>query len=273
MPKIYQIVTAELETPLGVSLFNSGASPHQTRDSVLPFGFRDDITRRDGTVVSGVMSPAPVWLIEGTDKVVLVDTGVGDLDEVFSVFERYGDGLAVTRSPEQDLIAQLADHGVRPEDVDLIVLTHLHFDHIGNNELFTKARFVVQRDELLRGLCPPRFGAYYYPEFRHHLIAVLDRIEIVDGDYNLSPGIKLLKIGGHTPGCQSVLVTTAAGRVCLTSDVMYNYRNLDLNWPTGSFWDLDALMRGYDRLRLEADILVPQHDWEFRERHPSGAIG
>jgi glyoxylase-like metal-dependent hydrolase (beta-lactamase superfamily II) len=273
MLKIHQIVTAELEAPLSVSLFNSGASPELPRESVLPYGFRSDITRRDGTVVSGVMCPAPVWLIEGSDKVVLVDTGVGDIEEVLTVFERYGDGLAVTRSPDQDLMARLADHGLTPADIDLIVLTHLHFDHIGMNEHFPNARFVVQRDEILNGLFPPKFGGYYYPEFRHHLLSVLDRIELIDGDHQLVPGIRLLKIGGHTPGCQSVLVDTSMGRVCLASDIMYNYRNLELDWPTGSFWDLAALMRGYRRIRSEADIVVPGHDWEFRQRYPEGIIG
>jgi hypothetical protein len=54
---------------------------------------------------------------------------------------------------------------------------------------------------------------------------------------------------------------------------MYNYKNLELNWPTGSFWDLPALMAGYDRIRREADIIVPEHDWYVRTLFPSGTIG
>jgi hypothetical protein len=54
---------------------------------------------------------------------------------------------------------------------------------------------------------------------------------------------------------------------------MYNYRNLELNWPMGSFWDIRELMRGYDRLRREADVIVPEHDWEFYEHFPTGTIG
>ena len=70
-----------------------------------------------------------------------------------------------------------------------------------------------------------------------------------------------------------VMIETAEGRVCLTSDVKYNYWNLELNWPMGSFWDLPDLMRGYDRLRIEADIIIPEHDWQFRQQFPSGTIG
>jgi len=69
------------------------------------------------------------------------------------------------------------------------------------------------------------------------------------------------------------IVDTRLGKVCLTSDVMYNYRNLQLNWPMGSFWNLQELMRGYDRLKIESKIIVPQHDWEFFEYFPSGTIG
>jgi hypothetical protein len=68
------------------------------------------------------------------------------------------------------------------------------------------------------------------------------------------------------------MVETSQGVVCLTSDVMYNYRNLELNWPMGSFWNLPELMRGYDRIHREADAIIPQHDWEFREHYPSGTI-
>jgi glyoxylase-like metal-dependent hydrolase (beta-lactamase superfamily II) len=100
-----------------------------------------------------------------------------------------------------------------------------------------------------------------------------NRLIFLDGDFELADGIKLVKIGGHTPGCMVVMVETKLGTVCLTSDVMYNYKNLEFNWPMGSFWNLPELMRGYDRIRLEASIIVPQHDWEFFEHFPTGSIG
>jgi glyoxylase-like metal-dependent hydrolase (beta-lactamase superfamily II) len=153
------------------------------------------------------------------------------------------------------------------------VLSHLHFDHVGNNELFGNARFIVQRDELTLALAPPRFSMFYYPEYRYKMTAVLDRVEAIDGDVDIDPDVRLLKIGGHTPGCQATLVHTLAGVVCLTSDTMYNYRNIELDWPVGSFWDLPDLLRGMARMRHEADILVPQHDWQFAVEHPGGTIG
>jgi glyoxylase-like metal-dependent hydrolase (beta-lactamase superfamily II) len=114
---------------------------------------------------------------------------------------------------------------------------------------------------------------FYYPEYAHKITSVLDRVTLIDGDVQVDKNVRLVKIGGHTPGCMVVMIDTAIGRVCLTSDVMYNYRNLELNWPMGSFWDIRELMRGYDRLRIEADVIVPEHDWEFYEHFPTGTIG
>lgn len=114
---------------------------------------------------------------------------------------------------------------------------------------------------------------FYYPEYACKVTSILDRLELIDGDRRIDPSVRLIKIGGHTPGCMVVVVDTDIGRVCLTSDVMYNYRNLELNWPMGSYWDIQDLMRGYDRLHLEADIIVPEHDWQFLEEFPSGTIG
>jgi len=273
-PRIYFIPTAELESTIEGSLLNGGVSPDIPREQVLPYGWREDLRRRDGMTVSGVMVPAPVWLIEGASRVILIDTGVGDVDEIDALHSRHGSiRWIVERNDGQDLILGLARHGVRPEDVELIVLSHLHFDHVGNNELFPNARFVVQRDELPQAMAPPRFSMFYYPEYRYKMTSILDRLDVIDGDLEIDPDVRLLKIGGHTPGCQATLVDTAAGVVCLTSDAMYNYRNIELDWPVGSFWDLPQLLRSMVRMRHEADILVPQHDWQFLVEHPSGSIG
>lgn len=271
--KIHHIVTGELESSLPVSLLNSGAHPDIAPQDRLPFGFRDDIVRRDGSVHSGVMVPVPVWLLEGTDRTILIDTGLGDIEEVSRMQSRYGVDFVASRTEDQDLVAGLARHGVAPEDVDIVVLTHLHFDHVGNNELFPNATFIVQKDELPQATEPPHFCMFYYPEYAYKIDVVKDRLQVVEGDLQIDDAVRLVKIGGHTPGCMVVMVTTDVGTVCLASDVMYNYKNLELNWPMGSFWDLPDLMSGYDRLNAEADVIVPQHDWKVLEVHPTGTIG
>lgn len=271
--KIHHIVTGELESSLSVSILNSGAHPDIPQEDRYPFGYRYDIVRKDGTITEGVMVPVPVWLLEGTNQKILVDTGLGEIDEVSAMQSRYGVDFVASRSSDQDLVAGLARHGVTPEEIDIVILTHLHFDHVGNNELFPNAKFIVQRDELPQAESPPHFCMFYYPEYAYKIEAVRDRLEIIDGDFQIEPSVRLVKIGGHTPGCMVVMVETDLGTVCLTSDVMYNYKNLEMNWPMGSFWDLPDLMLGYERIRREADIIIPEHDWKFLEDFPSGTIG
>lgn len=271
--RIHHIVTGELESSLPVSVLNSGAHPDVPREKVLPYGYRDDIVRRDGSVHSGVMVPVPVWLIEGPEQRILVDTGLGDIDEVSEMQSRYGVDFVASRADDQDLVAGLARHGVTPADIDVVILTHLHFDHVGNTELFPNARFVVQRDELPQAVAPPHFCMFYYPEYAYKVTGLGSRLQVIEGDMQLADGVRLVKIGGHTPGSMVVMVETSLGTVCLTSDVMYNYRNLELDWPMGSFWSLPELMAGYQRLRAEADVIVPEHDWEFRVHFPTGTIG
>jgi glyoxylase-like metal-dependent hydrolase (beta-lactamase superfamily II) len=271
--RIHHLVTGELESPLGVSLLGSGVTPGLDREDVLPYGYRYDIKRRNGQVTEGVMVPVAAWLIEGRDETILVDTGLGDVDEVSEMQSRYGVDYVAARTPDQDLIAGLRSKGVEPKDVDKIILTHLHFDHVGNNHLFPNARFIVQRDELPQALAPPRFGMFYYAEYNHKTVDILRRTNVIDGDKQIVDDVWVVKIGGHTPGSMVVMVRTELGVVCLASDVMYNYRNLELNWPMGSYWNMQELMRGYDQLHREADLIIPGHDWKTREDFPSGVIG
>jgi glyoxylase-like metal-dependent hydrolase (beta-lactamase superfamily II) len=271
--KIHNIVTGELENTLAGHLLNAANHPDHSAEEVLPFGFTHDHVLHDGTPAAGGMVPIPVWLIEGASKKILIDTGLGDLDELMSMMKTYGVDMFASRDEDQDIVAGLAARGVTPEEIDIVVLTHLHFDHIGNNHLFPNAKFIVQRSEVAQGFTPPKYCQFSYPEYSYNVTNVRDRIQIIEGDMQRVPGVRLIKIGGHTPGTMVVVVDTDEGRVALAGDIMYNYKNLELNWPTGSFWDLQDLMSGYDRLHLEADIIIPGHDWEFRERYPSGTIG
>jgi glyoxylase-like metal-dependent hydrolase (beta-lactamase superfamily II) len=270
---IHHLVTGELESSLEVDLLGGGVSPGLNREDVLPIGYREDLPRRDGSVAAGSMVPVPVWIIEGASKVTLIDTGLGPIEDVEAMQLRYGIEFVATRSAEQDLVSGLAAHGISPADVERVVLTHLHFDHVGNVELFPNARFVVQREELPQGLAPPPWATFYYPEDARRLHAIIDRMDVIDGDVALEPGLRLVKLGGHTPGQMATIVETGIGRVCLASDAAYNYRNLDLNWPNGSFWDLASVLAGYARMRAEADVIVPNHDWRIRDHFPTGTIG
>jgi glyoxylase-like metal-dependent hydrolase (beta-lactamase superfamily II) len=162
---------------------------------------------------------------------------------------------------------------LKPEDIDVVALTHLHFDHIGNNELFTKARFVVQKDEVPFLVSPPPFATFYYREWQHKLTSISDRLDTIEGNYRLSKNVELVKVGGHAAGQMVVMVNTSLGKVCIGSDFYYNYTNIDRSWPMGPLWNVQQWIDNDRWVKSNCDIILPNHDFALFNRFPSRAIG
>ncbi len=116
----------------------------------------------------------------------------------------------------QALIEQLSTIGLRPEDIDTVISTHYDFDHSGNHSAFTKARYVVQR--VHHEHAP---GNARYAGTQSEWDQPAERIQLVDGDSELLPGLELIETSGHVPGHQSVLVRLPkTGVVLLTVDAV-----------------------------------------------------
>lgn len=137
--------------------------------------------------------------------VLLIDTGIGEGNEYI---ER-------TFEPRRTPIAEeLARFGLETADVNLLVNSHLHFDHCGNNRLFPGAEIFVQADEL----SVARTTRYTVAEWFDYEGA---RLNAVSGDMEISEGIKLLSSPGHTPGHQSVLIETASGNILVAAQAAF----------------------------------------------------
>jgi len=274
--KIHMLVTGDHAGPAASGYPLLGADLLVDEDK-RPFGWVDDMQFERGVRGPGQRSPITMWYIEGDGQKIVVDTGYDPSESgpnsARTVLAKHGFALWTEHRPEWTVENQLAKVGVTPAEIDLVILTHCHFDHIGNNLKFPNARFLVQRDELSWALHPPAYVQFYYAEYGYNLLELGNRLETIEGDYRVSDGITLKKLGGHTPGSQAVLVDTDAGRVCLSGDLYFFYRNLELNWPVGSFFDLRELMRGYAWMTSNADIVVPQHDWKFFEIYRDGFVG
>jgi N-acyl homoserine lactone hydrolase len=136
--------------------------------------------------------PIVCYLVQTDDgKNILIDTGLPEMmPEGESEFEN-----------GQDVIAQLASIGVRPDDIDTVISTHYDLDHAGRHAAFTKAHYVVQRVHHENAASNPRFAATR-PQWEQ----LMERIRLVDGDTELLPGLELIETSGHVPGHQSVLV-------------------------------------------------------------------
>jgi len=179
-----------------------------------------------------------VWLILGGPHPVLVDTGCLDDDA-------RARGMRDYVSP-----AEMVERaGVKPADLPIALITHLHYDHWAGHSLFPAAEHWIQRDEVAFWTGPfgrsPAFRQSANPEALARLVTLnyADRVRIIDGDREVLPGIGLHRVGGHTPGLQIVTVQTARGTVVLTSDASHFYRNVEKRQPVQILADLPRCSR------------------------------
>lgn len=214
--------------------------------------------------------PAPihyyVWLIRDAQRTILVDTG-------FNAQRAQSRGRDFLRCPTEGL----RKLGVAPEAIDTVILTHLHYDHAGNLDLFPNARFVLQDEEM-------RFATGRY--MRHGLMRApfelsdvlamvthtyAGRVRFVDGTHDLLPGVRLHHVPGHSLGLQAVTVETARGRLCLASDAAHFYDTIRYASPFPVIAHVGQTLEGFDRvldLAGSPDRLVPGHDPLVAEIYP-----
>jgi len=207
-----------------------------------------------------------VWLIRDGERNILVDTG-------FNARQAQERGRTMLRCP----IGSLALLGVAPEDIQEVVLTHLHYDHAGNIDLLPNARFHVQDEELDyacgRHMCHGLFRHAYDVEDVVSLVrrVYAERVQFHQGPETLAPGIELIKIGGHTKGLQSVRVHTSRGWVVLASDASHFYENMERPSPFPIVFHVGDMVAGYGKLRAAAaspQHIIPGHDPLVRARYP-----
>ncbi|MCX5872308.1 MAG: N-acyl homoserine lactonase family protein [Deltaproteobacteria bacterium] len=200
-----------------------------------------------------IILPIYVFAIKGGEKKILVDTGLEDFMAPSDLEERIG-------FPVMDFEEALETVGWKPDEVDIIVHTHLHNDHCENDSLCTNADIYVQQAELDFCLNPHPIDHRYYPEILEGL-----NIKTVKGDAKIVDGIDVLFTPGHTPGGQSVVVETSMGKAIITG-LCCNSEN----FPSGGGViapgvHIDAI-QAYEsmiRIRESADILIPIHDLEI----------
>ncbi|MBB3674707.1 N-acyl homoserine lactonase family protein [Modestobacter versicolor] len=210
-----------------------------------------------------------VWLAVSDRHVVMVDAGIGR-DRAATM-----PGMSYLGSPVE-LLAQV---GVTPDQVDRAVLTHLHYDHTGTVADLPAATYVVQETEwqYWTGPWPQRITRerwLWSPEDLAHLGAAerQGRLQVVDGDVELLPGLSLHLVGGHTAGMQVVRLRTGLGHVVLASDASHFYENLGTDRPAPLLHCTTAVHGAFDRISELADrleLVVPGHDPAVLERHPA----
>ncbi len=216
-------------------------------------------------------SPMPidyfVFVIRNANRTILVDTG-------FDRREAKARGREITLEP----IEALANIGIKPEQINDTVITHLHFDHAGTMHHFPTGKFHIQEAEMAyaTGKCMCE-GSMKVPFTADHVCEMVKnvysgRVQFHDGDGQIAPGVTVHKSPGHSKGIQALRVMTAHGPVVLASDVVHFYENIEKRRPFFITIDMEATLKSYDRLTEMAGGLknvIPGHDPLILKRYPA----
>ena len=212
-----------------------------------------------------VIVPHIIWVIEGGEKLVLVDSGPADPAIVSKEL-----GRNLTREGGEEPVQALKNAGVDPSEVEILIATHLHWDHCGNFSLFPNAAIYVQRRELEFAVAPLDIflGPYDAAIFNMNpkWSGSVARFRIVDGDFDLVSGVRLLSLPGHTPGLQGVLISTGKGNYCIPSDTVNITENWENKIPSGIHVDVADCYRSFRKIEKMADHVLPCHDMKVLEK-------
>lgn len=208
-----------------------------------------------------------LWYIEGPTERIIVDTG-STAEELAS---RGFLGKTDVQLPEDGL----GKLGLKPSDIDIVIVTHLHGDHIALAHKYTKAKFIVQRRELAEAIYPHPIGAPGYKPFNKSFKPYEKlNYEVIEGDKKIAEGVKVLFTPGHTPGTQSIAIETAKGLavICGACCVMENFyptETVRKKWPLIAPGILYNTLDAYNsmvRIKEMAQIIMPVHAADFIDK-------
>jgi glyoxylase-like metal-dependent hydrolase (beta-lactamase superfamily II) len=208
------------------------------------------------------------WVLSDDRRTVVVDTGFDP-----EVGARRG---RTCLCPPREAIARL---GIEPGSVRQVIITHFHYDHVGNLGLFPDAELLVPERELEFWTGPlarrHQFAEHVEAGELEQLAAAHreGRVRTFAGEAELLPGVTTIPLPGHSPGQVGLMVATPGGSVALASDAVHLYEEWERDRPFGVIADLEQMYASYDHLRelcgSSGAVMVPGHDPEVVSRFPS----
>jgi len=198
-----------------------------------------------------------IWVAVNGKNVVVVDTG-------FNETVANQRGRTFFRCP----VSVLPQIGIDPADVSYVVVSHMHYDHIGNSEKFPHAKFVVQESEMSfwTGKYASKYGFNHLVEVDDVVYLVKENfkgmVHFVNGSEEILPGITVTKTGGHSAGLQVVTVETEKGKVVLAADATHFYRNIQEDRPFSVVGNLAEMYDSFEIVRKLTipELIIPGHD-------------
>jgi glyoxylase-like metal-dependent hydrolase (beta-lactamase superfamily II) len=212
-----------------------------------------------------------VWAIIGPHGPFVVDTG---FDQAMA--HKRG------RTMIQPIDVGLNAIGIKADAVEDVIVTHLHYDHTGNYDMFPRARYHLQDGEMAyatgRYMC---HGHIRIPFEVDDVVAMVrkvfgGRVVFHDGTGQIAPGITTHRIGGHSKGLQCVRVKTRRGHVVLASDASHLYEHIDEGRVFPVTFNVGDVLEGYATIKKLADSrhhIIPGHDPQVAERYPPAGPG
>lgn len=212
-----------------------------------------------------------VWVIVGPHGTFVIDTG---FDETMAkkrrrnIVKPVGDGLKAM--------------GIAPDSVKNVIVSHLHYDHTGNYDLFPNARYHLQDMEMAyatgRCMCHAHLRAPFEVEDAVGMVRKVfaGRVTFHDGADEIAPGIDVHRIGGHSRGLQCVRVKTRRGPVVLASDTTHLYAHLEQGRVFPITYNVGEVLEGYVTLKRLAGAMnriIPGHDPLVLDRYPAAKPG
>ncbi len=202
-----------------------------------------------------------IWYLEGSDPITIIDAGA------------QGEHYTNPEFPMTTLISLeegLQRYGLTPGDIQQVIVTHLHFDHIALSQKYSNATFIIQHKEMSFAKNPHVLLAVdYVPEYFSQL-----NCRLLDGDQEIMEGVSVLLTPGHSPGGQSVVVSTQKGHAIITGfcSQMSTFiqtpdmkaRGLEVA-AAGLHIDCREVYESALRVKKSADLIVPLHDPMFME--------
>lgn len=204
-----------------------------------------------------------VWVLDNGTRQIVVDTGYDETEATRR-------DRPILRDPAQALAAV----GAEAEQVETVIITHLHYDHAGRLDRFPRATFHMQAAEMAYATGPCMchvtlqmpFTADHVCEMVRHVYS--GRVVFHDGAGEVEPGVRVHCVGGHSRGLQVVEVDTAHGPLVLASDATHYYENFMSGKPFPIVVDLEPMLAGFDtitRLAGGPRRVIPGHDPLVRE--------
>jgi len=207
--------------------------------------------------------PVICYYVDTGEHKIMIDTGLPDAERA-TKYHHSCDKRDCLDSPDA-----LREIGVDPDEVEICIFTHLHWDHTHNIKKFQNARYIASADEIRWAYNPLPL---YYRSYEAPILGIEApftgcQFELVEGEADIVPGVSVFPTPGHTPGHQAVQVETSMGSFVLVGDAIFLYRNFEPRleehwryWPQQRFVNMIDGWRSMEEIDRRADLILPCHD-------------